>query len=49
MSAATKAIKGVRAAILLFNAALRANPIGLVVSLLAGLVAAFVYLWNNNK
>lgn len=49
MSAATKAIQGVRAAILLFNAALRANPIGLVVSLLAGLVAAFVYLWNNNK
>lgn len=49
MSAATKAIKGVRAAILLFNAALRANPIGLVISLLAGLVAGFVYLWNNNK
>lgn len=49
MSAATKAIKATRAAILLFNAALRANPIGLVVSLIAGLVAAFVYLWNNNK
>lgn len=49
MSAATKAVKAVRAAIILFNAALRANPIGLVVSLLAGLVAAFVYLWNNNK
>lgn len=49
MAAATKAVKATRAAILLFNAALRANPIGLVVSLLAGLVAAFVYLWNNNK
>ena len=49
MGAATKAVKAVRAAIILFNAALRANPIGLVVSLLAGLVAAFVYLWNNNK
>ena len=49
MAAATKAIKSCRAAILLFNAALRANPIGLVVSLLAGLVAAFIYLWNNNK
>lgn len=49
MGAATKAIKGTRAAILLFNAALRANPIGLVVSIIAGLVAAFVYLWNNNK
>lgn len=49
MGAATKAIKGTRAAILLFNVALRANPIGLVISLLVGLVAAFVYLWNNNK
>ncbi len=49
MSAATKAIKATRAAILLFNAALRANPIGLVVSMIAGLVAAFVYLWQNNK
>jgi len=49
LGAATKAVKACRAAILLFNAALRANPIGLVVSLLAGLVAAFVYLWNNNK
>lgn len=49
MGAATKAVKATRAAILLFNTALRANPIGLVVSLLAGLVAAFVYLWNNNK
>lgn len=49
MAAATTAIKATRAAILLFNAALKANPIGLVVSLIAGLVAAFVYLWNNNK
>jgi phage-related protein len=49
MGAATKAVKAVRAAIILFNAALRANPIGLVVSLLVGLVAAFIYLWNNNK
>lgn len=49
MGAATKAVKAVRSAILLFNSALLANPIGLVVALLAGLVAAFVYLWNNNK
>ena len=49
MTAAKTAIAGVRAAILLFNAALRANPIGLVISLLAGLVAGFIYLWNNNK
>lgn len=49
MTAATKAIKGVTAAVKLFNAALKANPIGLVISLLAGLVAAFIYLWNNNE
>ena len=49
MGAATKAIKATRAAILLFNTALRANPIGLVISLIAGLVAGFLYLWNNNK
>lgn len=49
LSAATKAVKTCRAALVLFNATLKANPVGLVISLLAGLVAAFVYLWNNNK
>lgn len=49
MAAATKAVNAVRNAILLFNTALLANPIALVVALIAGLVAAFVYLWNNNK
>ncbi len=49
MTAAKNAILATRAAVVLFNAALRANPIGLVISLLAGLVAGFVYLWNNNK
>ena len=49
MGAATKAVKATRAAVILFNATLRANPIGLVISLLAGLVAGFIYLWNNNK
>ena len=49
MAAATKAIQGVRAAVLLFNATLKANPIGLIVSLIAGLVAAFIYLWNTNE
>ena len=47
MSAAANAIKVVRTAILGMNAAMLANPIGLVVALLAGLVVAFVYLWNN--
>lgn len=49
MTAASNAIKGVRAAFLLLNTAMLANPILLVVSLIAGLVAAFVYLWQNNE
>ena len=47
MTAAANAVKVVRTAILGMNAAMLANPIGLVVALLAGLVVAFVYLWNN--
>ena len=40
-------IKGVSAAFAVLNAVLAANPIGLVVAAIAGLVAAFVTLWNN--
>ena len=49
MTAAKTALTAVRTAVLLFNAALMANPIGLVVALLAGLVTAFVILWNKNE
>ena len=49
MTAAKTALTAVKTAVLLFNAALKANPIGLVVSLLAGLVTAFILLWNNNE
>lgn len=49
MSAATKAIQAVRAAVLLFNLTLLANPIALIVAAIAGLVAAFIYLWNTNE
>lgn len=47
MTAAANAVKVVRTAILGMNAAMLANPIGLVVAAIAGLVVAFVYLWNN--
>ena len=33
----------------LLNAAMSANPIGIVVALIAGLVAAVIYLWNTNE
>lgn len=47
MTAAANAIRVVRTAMLAFNAVLLANPIGLVVAAIAGLVASFIYLWNN--
>ena len=48
MSAAKAALLGVRGAVILLNAAMKANIIGLIVSLVIGLVAAFVYLWKEN-
>ena len=33
----------------LMNAAMNANPIGIIVSLIAGLVVAFVVLWNKSE
>ena len=47
MTAAANAIKVVRTAMLGLNTVLLANPVGLVVAAIAGLVAAFIYLWNN--
>lgn len=47
MTSAANAIKVVRTAILAMNAAMLANPIGIIVALIVGLVATFIYLWNN--
>lgn len=49
MGAAKTAILGLRGAVLLLNAAMKANIIGLIVSLVLGLIAAFVTLWKNNE
>lgn len=40
-------VESVRKSFVLLNATLAANPILLIVSLIAGLVAGFIYLWNN--
>lgn len=42
-------IKGVTVAIDLLNKTIGKNPIVLVVSLIAGLVAAFIHLWNTSE
>lgn len=39
--------KAVTAGQWLLNAAMNANPIGLIIAAVAALVAAFLYLWNN--
>lgn len=41
-------IQGITGAMAAFNAVLLANPIGLIVAAIAGLVAAFVVLWNKS-
>lgn len=42
-------IRSVTTAMAAFNAVLLANPIGIVVALIAGLVVAIVALWKNNE
>ena len=47
MKKAASALKVVTVAVKALNVAMRANVIGLVVTAIIGLVAAFIYLWNN--
>lgn len=49
MTAAANAVKGLRVAVVALNVAMRANIIGIIISLIAGLVTAFVLLWKNNE
>ena len=42
-------IQKVSQAMLAFNAVLAANPIGIVIALIAGLVVAITLLWKNNE
>ena len=41
--------EGLTAAQWLLNVAMDANPIGLIIAAIAGLVAAFIYLWNTSE
>lgn len=45
----TAVTMGMRGAQLLLNLAMRANPIGLVVTAIGALVGAIVWLWNKSK
>lgn len=47
ITSVVNAIKDMSAAFKILNTVMKANPIGIVVSLLAALVSAFIYLWNN--
>ncbi|OOM71089.1 hypothetical protein CLPUN_50810 [Clostridium puniceum] len=47
--AAKLATEGLTVAQWLYNAAMDANPIGIVISIIAGLIAALMYLWTTNE
>lgn len=45
---AASAEEGLTVAQWLLNAAMSANPIGIIIAVIAALVAAFIYLWNTS-
>lgn len=49
VSTVSGVLSGLKTAVLAVNAAMAANPIMLIVSLIAGLVVALVSLWNTNE
>lgn len=49
ISGFVSALSAVKTAIIAVNAALLANPIGLIIGLIAALVAAFIYFWNTSE
>jgi phage-related minor tail protein len=46
---AQAATEGLTAAQWLLNVAMEANPIGIIIAAITGLVAALIYLWNTNE
>lgn len=48
-AAAANAITAVKLAVIGFNATLAANPIALVIALIAGLIVAFINLWKKSE